>query len=157
MIAALLLTLQIAMPDSTNLRRLADSANVPASAVLAIAWQESNANLDPRLRGHHCWWSIRRDSATVIVHHEPDCEVGRFQIKPSTARSRCPGLSIWHYDGNVQCFLKMFREDVDRYGVIDAIRRHNGSGRSALAYTESVLATVGRLTLQQKDGVYVGR
>src|SRR3989442_6143410 len=122
-----------AWPDSARLGGLADTAGVPPAAVLALAWEESGTNLDPRLRGHRCWYQVRaRTDTTVTVearrmiwstysdtitritrragvtHHERDCEVGRFQIKPSTARQRCPAIAVSTYAGNLACFAQMF-------------------------------------------------
>ena len=104
-------------PDYELLIRGADAAHVPRAPVLAIAWIESGDNLNPALRGHTCW--------NARVHHG-DCEWGRFQIKPSTARQRCPGLDITTVHGNYVCFFVMFREDWAQYGPLEAIRRHHG-------------------------------
>lgn len=126
MIATLLVWHALAvgvMPDRFHLTRLADSAGVPAAAVLAIAWQETRANLDPKVRG-------------------AAGERGRFQIKPGTAARRCRGLDIRTYRGNVQCFLSMFKEDMHRLGVVGAIRAHNGRGHGTEPYVREVLATM---------------
>lgn len=150
MMRVLLAALQIVLPDQAHLVHLADSAGLPPAVVEAIAWQESGVNLSPTLRGHHCWWSTRVGE-TLTIHHERDCEVGRFQIKPSTGRARCPGLNIWVYDGNTHCFVTMFAADVRQYGLTAAIKRHNGSGRVADEYVERVYATVGRLLTQEEQ------
>src|SRR5207247_666636 len=105
-----LFQIAITLPDQAHLTALADSANVYAPAVLAIAWEETRTNMNPHVRGHHCWWSLRLSDSTLVVHHEKNCEVGRFQIKPSTARHRCTGLNIWTYEGNVRCSIKMLAE-----------------------------------------------
>lgn len=154
--AALLLLQAVVVPDSVQLRQVAVAANVPYAVVAAIALEETGANLSPTLRGHYCWYGykslvvnpVSNGIDTVrVVHHEKDCEVGRFQIKPSTAKGRCVGLNIWTYDGNIACFTKMFGEDTRRLGVIAAITKHNGSGLKAREYTQRVLATVGRIVL----------
>jgi len=156
-------------PDRARLKALADSAGIDQRAVLAIAWEETADNIDPRVRGHHCWYVIppRADTVwtrtwphilepsrpvidTVIViprrtHHEPDCEVGRFQIKPSTARFRCPNLNVFTYDGNLTCFARMFAQDAAKGGNLYAITRHNGAGAKAAEYLGRVLKTVGWL------------
>lgn len=124
-------------PDDVHLRYLALQKHLQPRAVIAIAYEESAHNLDPRLRGHFCWWK---------GHHERDCEVGRYQIRPSTARSRCRGLNIWTYGGNTACFIKMFAEDTQRLGLERAIRAHNGSGDIAEDYLTRVLADMERLT-----------
>lgn len=170
MIVTLLLLQQILVPDSARLQRLADSIDVKYAAVAALAHEESVENLDPALRGHHCWWSARADSIPAnvdvngherpwlskrgvlyLIHHEPNCEVGRFQIKPSTAKGRCPGLNIWLYDGNLACFAIMFAEDVRKKDVFYAITHHNGSGPKAREYLQRVLSTVGRITLTTEN------
>jgi len=145
-------------PDQGTLQGL----GVEPRAALAIAWEESAANLDPKLRGHHCWYSVRLDSdewvlnahewvvrradALWLVHHEPNCEVGRYQIKPSTARLRCPGTDVFTYSGNLACFAQMFAEDTRMGGTLYAIKRHNGRGDQADAYLKRVLSTIGWLT-----------
>jgi len=132
--------------DGIVLLDLADSAGIDEKATLAIAWEESRENLSPHLRGHHCWYTHRvvvEDTVIVRQHHEPDCEVGRFQIKPSTARRRCPGLDVFTYVGNTRCFARMFAEDAEQHDIIYAITRHNGSGPRAREYLTRVLAVIG--------------
>ncbi len=168
-------------PDRPRLEAMADSAGVNRKAVLAVAWEETAANMDPKVRGHHCWYTLRERTDTVrtvsfrsilwikatdadtlieirrrlrIVHHEKNCEVGRMQIKPSTARIRCPGKDIFTYDGNLACFAKMFAEDAQMGntlygGTIWAIRHHNGAGPQADAYVKRVLQTIGWLTVTE--------
>jgi|SRR5690348_15338398 len=152
-------------PDRAQLTALADSAHIDRRAVLAIAWEETATNLDPLVRGHHCWytvpahwehWTVSRlfslqDSTLVPrhAHHERNCEVGRMQIKPSTARLRCPSLDIFTYEGNLACFAKMFTEDVEIGSPLSAIRHHNGSGVQADAYVQRVLRTVGWLAITE--------
>jgi len=149
-------------------------ANPRASiaAALAIAWEESGGNDSmPGLRGHHCWWSVKESqgipSSAVgyrldlrrlhlttdkhgvlwLSYRDPNCEVGRFQIKPSTARLRCPGWNVFTYGGNLQCFAIMFGADTDAGGTLYAIRRQNGKGGAADAYLRRVLATIGWMTI----------
>jgi len=88
---------------------------------------------------------IYTDSTFVprVVHHERDCEVGRFQIKPSTARRRCPGKDIFTYNGNILCFFQMFWDDKQRGGTEFAIKHHNGSGPMTLTYRDRVFRTMG--------------
>lgn len=136
-------------PDRVHLVALADSAGIDAPAALAIAWEESAANLNPHLRGHHCWYTTYAevgDLTVTVQHHEHDCEVGRYQIRPSTARLRCPGLNILTYAGNTRCFATMFADDVRQQGRLYAIKHHNGHGAKADAYLKRVLLTVGWLT-----------
>lgn len=132
--------------DGVELLSVAESAQVDQRAMLAVAWEESRDNLSPHLRGHHCWYTqriVRGDTVVVRRHHEPDCEVGRFQIKPSTAHHRCPGLDVFTYAGNTRCFAKMFAEDTARNGIAYAITRHNGRGPRAREYLTRVLAVIG--------------
>lgn len=131
------------LPDRAHLVHLADSANVPSGEVMAIAYEETGLSLLPSIRGHHCWYSYHVDSNTVVVHHERDCEVGRFQIKPSTGRARCSGINIWTYEGNTNCFIRMFSEDVKRFGVARAICRHNtGQPLKRCPYAERIAWTI---------------
>lgn len=158
MIALLLAALLFSPPHWPDRAHLDSVAGRDSLVALAVAWQESGANLNPRLRGHHCWYSYlqynipaHQDTNVVVthksvVHHEADCEVGRFQIKPSTARRRCPGLNVWTYDGNVRCFVHMLEEDAAAGGMLYAIRHHNGSGPRAADYLQRVLATIGWIT-----------
>lgn len=142
-------------PDERRLEQYAAVWDVDAKVAKAMAWQESGANMDRLLRGHRCWYTHRTvryflafffpDTVTV-THHESDCEVGRFQIKPSTAARRCKGINIFVREGNYHCFFKMFSEDSSRYGTGAAIRKHNGRGPMTAAYLASVLAIVRRGT-----------
>lgn len=148
-------------PDYGTLQGLGVNPRV----ALAVAWEETAANIDPKVRGHHCWYSVRIDSddwvlnahevvvrrtdALWLVHHEQNCEVGRFQIKPSTARLRCPGLDVFTYGGNLACFAQMFAADAKTRGTLYAIRHHNGAGPRADAYVQRVLRTVGWLTVTE--------
>jgi hypothetical protein len=104
--------------------------------MFAIVWDESGININPWLRGHHCW------NAMV---HELDCETGPFQIKPSTAMLRCPNLNVFVYVDNVTCFIKMFNEDSIKKGRIYAIKHQNGNGPDADAYVKRILASIGWL------------
>lgn len=132
--------------DGVTLLDVADSVHIDDRAMLAMAWEESRENLSPSLRGHRCWYTHRMvvaDSVVVRKHHEPDCEVGRYQIKPSTARRRCPGLNVFTYTGNIRCFAKMFAEDTEQHDRIYAITHHNGRGPRAREYLTRVLAVIG--------------
>jgi len=153
-------------PDAARLTTLAHTYAIDRPAVFAIAWEESAANdTNPLLRGHHCWWTARADSiprwanvnghehawtdthgALHLTHHEPNCEVGRFQIKPSTAHGRCPGVDVLTYEGNITCFAMMFAEDTKAQGRLFAIKKQNGKGDKADAYLKRVLYTIGWLT-----------
>lgn len=149
---ALLATLALAQPhwpDRLTLVHASEVARVDPLATLAIAWEESRDDVNPHLRAHYCWHGefVTNEGLVVGAVHKADCEVGRFQIKPSTAKARCPSINIWTYSGNVRCFLKMFGEDSRRYGVVTAIRIQNGSGVKAKEYTQRVLATIGFLAL----------
>jgi hypothetical protein len=130
-VAVILFLLALHCADDFHLRYEADhAAYTPPmeSRAAAIARVESACNLSPKLRAHAC------------QSHRRDCEVGRFQIRPSTARRRCVGLNIRTYHGNVDCFLKVFGEDVDRLGLTDATVRYNGYGPAgAYAYLYKVL------------------
>ncbi len=154
-------------PDGATITAAADSAGISRHAALAIAWEETADNIDPKVRGHACWYMVPAhwdkwgwntsmawfgDSTLVPrhTHHEKDCEVGRFQIKPSTARRRCPGLDVFTYDGNLACFTRMFKEDTDTSGTLSAIVHHNGRGPKAQEYLNRVLKTVGRLALTEE-------
>lgn len=145
-------------PDYDRLITLADSAAIDRRVVLAIAWEETADNTDPRVRGHHCWYSYRSfvpnpvtgGTDTVrVTHHEADCEVGRYQIKPSTARFRCRDLNVFTYDGNLACFARMFAQDAAKGGNLYAITRHNGAGPRAAQYLDRVLTTIGWLVESQ--------
>lgn len=156
------------LPDAAHLAALADSAGVPVHVTWAVAHEESRANLNPYLRGRRCWWSARADSipagadvdgsevavtrrgALYLTHHKRDCEIGRFQIKPSTGARRCPGLDVRTYAGNTRCFVRMFKQDGERYGYRDAIRRHNGAGPKAREYRDRVLAVAHTYYLGEK-------
>jgi hypothetical protein len=116
-------------PDYAHLRSLARQSGANVRAVLAIAYEESAHNLNPRVRGKHG-------------------EVGRFQIKTATARERCPDLNIWTYQGNTTCFVRMFSEDTRRVSTEYAIRAQNGAGPGADLYARKVLADMQRLELR---------
>lgn len=164
-------------PDSARIAAVADSAGVDRRVALAIAWEETADNTSPKVRGHACWYVIkaRVDTAVAfetrailwvkssvvdtvvtithrpgVVHHEKNCEVGRYQIKPSTARRRCPELDVFTYGGNLACFVRMFKEDADGDGKLYAITHHNGSGAKAREYLDRVLRTVGRIALAEE-------
>ena len=128
----LLLLVQIAaMPDARYLAQQALTYGVDPRVVLAIAWEETRNNVDPRVRG-------------------AAGEVGRFQISPATARPACRGLRITEYHANVACFFRIFVRDMvklDLPGLLpaNAIKRYNGRGAKADAYTKRVLKTVREL------------
>lgn len=161
MLLALGLALQIGLiapywVDRSYLTQEALAARVPVELVLAVAWQESRGNLDPKLRGHHCWHGLQTlaDGTIAGAVHLPDCEVGRMQVKPSTARTRCKGLNIWVYSGNIKCGVKILGEDIRKYGAMRAVEKYNGSGPLARKYKEAILETVGWLTLTKtKEGL----
>lgn len=124
------------LPDAHYLQHVADSAGLKRSLVWAVAWTESRGNLNPKLRGHHC-------------KARPNCEVGRFQIKPVTAAYRCPKINTRTYKGNVACAMKMLAEDG---GGERALRRWIGTGLGAQyqrAYVDKVMALVGRMEVGQ--------
>ena len=100
--------------DDYHLKYESARAGLPEERILAIARVESACNLDTRLRAHNC--------------NPRDCERGRFQIKPSTARRACPDLDTRRYTGNVACFFRIFGENVRRFGLTEATVRQNGYG-----------------------------
>jgi len=124
-IALLALAVLPRCADSFHLRWGAATQHLSPQRVEAVARVESGCNLSPLLRAHACWNRVVRLR---------DCEVGRFQIKPSTARARCRGLNVFTYSGNVACFFRMFGEDWARGGRTYATLRHNGSGPGAEHY-----------------------
>lgn len=116
-------------PDSTALETFSRLVGVPPLFTFALAWEETRNNPDPKTRGKHGEW-------------------GRFQVKETTARARCPGFNIKTAEGNLACFLKMAREDRIAGGSWwHAARVHNGSGEAARAYADRVIRTVGQLAL----------
>jgi hypothetical protein len=144
-------------PDAHRLHEYSAMYAVPLEIVERVACMESGDNLSPRLRGHRCWWSldlsdpsvtevlvfpgekvVRAHGHTWLLHHEPSCEVGRFQIKPTTARLRCPGVNVFTREGNYQCFFTMFSEDMRARGLSYAIRHHNGAGDHARWYLRRI-------------------
>jgi len=149
------------MADKEVIISIADAHGINHRAALAIAWTESGNNLDTSLRGHHCWYSVpghwvldslsQEDDSIYVpryVHHERDCEVGRYQIKPSTARRRCANLNVFTYEGNILCFFRMFYEDQHSGGTEFAIRHHNGSGPMTYYYRDRVFKTMGWLDVE---------
>jgi hypothetical protein len=126
-IPLLLLVLAPRCADSFHLRYEAARAGLPPKRVEAVAYAESACNLDPRLLGHRCRATPRT------------CDRGRFQIRPATARSRCPDLNTRTYKGNVACALRMLAQDTRAVGLTDATIRQNGKGEAALAYLRRVL------------------
>jgi len=117
--------------DAPTLALWSEAAGVPTLLTEAVAWTESGRSLDPTLRG-------------------AAGEVGRFQIKPATARERCPRQNIMTYHGNLACYLRMMREN---YAACRdwrcAIARYNGQGPAAAAYAGRVLAFVERRVLAE--------
>lgn len=110
--------------DAATLRVWSEAAGVPYVHTWALAYEETRRNTSPGTRGGHGEW-------------------GRFQILPSTAKSRCGNLDTRTYYGNLACFLKMTREDALRCrgDYRCAARIHNGSGPKAEAYADRVWAT----------------
>ena len=126
-------------PDFEQLQHEAAVTLTPTAPVLAIAWIESRTDTNPHLRAHYCWNAQR---------HSPDCEVGRFQIKPSTAKVDCPGLDIFTTFGNHACFFTRFDETLIRgHSVREAIRRHHGGtpagNATYLAKIEHIVTELG--------------
>jgi hypothetical protein len=126
-------------PDYEILSHEAAVTFVPLAPVLGIAWVESREDTNPTLRAHYCWHSGL---------HSPDCEVGRFQIKPSTAKANCPGLNIFTTIGNHTCFFHMFRANYERYGIDRAVKMHHSSpvpseNELYLAKVKSVVTAIG--------------
>lgn len=122
---ALLLGARTGLPDAAHLATLADSVGIPAELSWAMAWEESRANLNPRLRGALG-------------------ERGRFQVHETRRigiRCRALGLNVRTYAGNTRCHAIVMREMIDAYGTAEAVRRWNGSGPGARAYRARVGAT----------------
>ena len=120
-------------PDAGTLELWSEAAGVPAVFTYAMAWEETRNNPNPAVRGAHG-------------------EYGRFQIKASTARLRCPGLVVTEYEDNLACFLRMAQQDYYKCGNWRcAARIHNGSGRRAEEYAARVMATV-RVIVNAKVG-----
>lgn len=124
-------------PDASHLRYVAQQAGLDWRVFLAVAWTESQANLDPRLRAHACWRPGWR---------RPWCPFGRFQVLDSTAKERCPELNTHTYRGNTECAARILKEDTARYGVLLAIERYNAGSRGSKRYLAQVLAVVGFLS-----------
>lgn len=114
-----------AHPDAPTLQLWSEVAGVPTFLTYAIAWRETRNNPSPWVRGARG-------------------EVGRFQVMPATAKSRCAGIDVGTSEGNLACFLKMIRADLARCAgdARCAARIHNGSGPRARAYADSVMADV---------------
>lgn len=137
---ALLLGARTGLPDAVHLATLADSVGIPAELSWAMAWEESRANLNPRLRGQHG-------------------ERGRFQVRENGAvgrRCRALGLNVRTYAGNTRCHAVVMREMIDRYGTAEAVRRWNGSGPLARAYRARVGATAYFLSQGERACVSTG-
>jgi hypothetical protein len=135
-IAPLLLTLLGHCPDGGHLRYLAREAGIPPARLEAVARVESGCNLSPRLRAHWCWHGVQAEKVSQgdglpapevrrPAVHARDCEVGRFQVKPSTARRWCPGLDVFAYRGNTACAVRFLARLLDAWGVV-GIARFNG-------------------------------
>lgn len=116
----------LALPDAWYLQRQAERAGLPREVLWAVAWQETRANLDPRVRGPHG-------------------ERGRFQIMAATARRWCADLDIRTYKANVQCAVRILTRLQAEHGIVEAVRRYNGSGPRSRAYLAEVMQTVGRI------------
>jgi len=121
-IALLLLVVAPRCGDSFHLRYDAEMWRLPPQRVEAIARAESACNLDPKLLGHACRRTPR------------SCDRGRFQIRPATARRRCPTLDTRRYEDNVWCALGMLSADRARVGLTDATVGFNGRGAYAYLY-----------------------
>lgn len=123
-------------PDALYLAAEADRQGVPRLVAWAIAYQESRHELAPDLRGHHC-------------RGRPGCEVGRFQILPSTARLACRDLDVWKYSGNVACGLRYLRLLYEERGSWVAAVRAYQCPRCLrrTEYEQQVMATIGRFAL----------
>jgi hypothetical protein len=132
---SVLLAVLTGLPDAYHLARLAEAERVPRVVAWAVAWQESRTNLDPRLRPAGC---------------RNDCEVGRMQVKPSTAKRVCPTLNIWAYTGNVRCgllYLRLLHRQTGSWEL--AIRAYQcPTCQGPTPYEQAVLAHVGRLSLR---------
>lgn len=114
--------------DDFFLKSVARQAAISPTRFEAVARVESGCNLNPRLRGHHCL-TLR------------DCEIGRFQIKPSTARLRCRGLNIRRYHDNVVCAAVILQQNIRSRGMVDGTRVFNGTGPATYEYLYKVLKT----------------
>lgn len=141
-------------PDRYHLVITSLAAGVDPRVTLGVAWVETRANLQTSVRDHTCWYreqvyipdSAGAETRRYIYHHARDCAVGRFQIRPSTARRRCPGLNVFRYRDNLACFLTMMQQDVPATGIERAIWTYNHSD----AYVTDVLAVVGHLALAEE-------
>lgn len=123
-----------AHPDAARISLWSEAAGVPAVFSLAIAWRETRNNPSPY--------------STSVVGAR-----GRFQIMRATARARCPHLDTETPDGNLACFLKLTRENLARCGgsFWCAAKMHNGSGRAAEQFADSVMASVRQLVEREID------
>lgn len=119
------------LPDAGLLAVYADSARVPHVVAWAIAWQETRHDLNPALRGRAG-------------------EVGRLQVLPSTARSRCPRLDIYTYTGNLACGMRLLRWRFEQRGSwAAAIRAYQcPKCQRETPYERSVVRQVGVFTLK---------
>lgn len=115
-------------PDAAALDLWSDALNFPREYAYAIAWHETRANVDPRVRGKAGEW-------------------GRFQIMPSTARERCAGMDVTTAHGNRACFFKMTRDDYLKCGGDwwCVAKRHNGGS----AYANRAMRTVQQLVRRE--------
>lgn len=128
--AALALAL-LSMPDAKYLAWQARAHGIDPRVVLAIAWEETRRNTDPSVRGQAG-------------------ETGRFQLSRATAKHYCPAADIRLYHANVACALRLMaqlqaRHDIPGLLPIHMIRRYNGAGPKAEAYTARVLRSVAAL------------
>lgn len=168
----LIALVQLVMPltkhvDEALLTAYADSTNIPAVVMWAVAWQESrdgkkgNGYIGPGIVRRTIIRTVTvTDSSVdtlVIVRDERVCrERGRMQINPCTWRSkiaaRCSAMRIKLYLGdNLYCAGRHLRYLYDRYGSWQkAIEKYNGSGYMARAYRQRALVYIGTLTLDQK-------
>lgn len=115
-----------AHPDAPTLRIWSEAAGIPYVFTYAVAWRETRNNPSPDVRGARG-------------------EIGRFQVMPATAKSRCGGLDVRTPEGNLACFLRMARADLAGRCAGDfrcAARVHNGPGWASERYADNVMADV---------------
>lgn len=120
-------------PDAATIRVYSEAAGVPYVFAYAIAWEETRNNVSPTTRSYMG-------------------AVGRFQIMPATAKASCPGLNIYTSSGNLACFLKLVRASAAGACAGDyrcVARVHNGSGRVAEAFADSVMSSVRKLVTRE--------
>lgn len=119
MVSALLLALQLAaprdLPDRFHLQWVAERHGVPAGLFQALAWVESQDNLQ-----------VGKAHACTALEATNYCAWGRFQLKLATASRYCK-LDRWRfkrYGPNVECAAV----------VLTHLRRECGSWRCAVMH-----------------------